>query len=133
MKCMEVLLQLFREEEIKELIKTNEFIEKQSKENISRILKILFDQKCTNNLMRNIIKSNPFVLTRDPDNLEELIYKLKEYGIIHIDIVADTYPYILNKNAYEIDTFFFKKMKEGKNEEEAKEILESEPYLIDEE
>ena len=130
---MEVLLQLFSEDEIKELLQDNEFIPKQSKENLSRILRILSNQKCSNKIMRNVIKSNPYILTRDPDSLEELIYKLKEYGIIHIELLADTYPFILNKNAYEIDTFFFKQIKEGKSEEEAKELLESEPYLIDEE
>ena len=128
---MDSLKQLFREREIEELVEQNKEIKVRKKEDIRRILKLLADQKCTNKELRNIIKINPFVLTRNPDALEELIYKLKEYKVLHVNKVFDCYPYITNKYAYEIDTFFFIKQKEGLDDKEIIKILEEEPYQID--
>ena len=128
---MDILKQLFRENEILELLKKEKKIFYQDKEIIRRILKILADQKCNNKELRNIILTNPAVLLLDPDELEELIYKLKEYGVLYLNKSFDNYPYLLNKKAYEIDTFFFIKQKEGLKDEEIIKILEEEPYLIE--
>lgn len=129
---MDILLQLFKKEEIDKLLEIHPEIKYQSKDQIRKILKFLADQNCTNQIMRNVINTNPFLLTRDIGELEELKEKLESYEITHLEKVYDTYPFILLKNAYEIDTFFFQKMKEGIGEEEARKILEEEPYRMEE-
>jgi len=128
---MEVLRQLFREEEIKRLEEQNPYIKYQSKENLKRVIKLLADQKCNNRVLRNIIQTNPNILTRDPDDIEELIYKLKEYHVLHLEKAFDEYPYLLDKNAYEVDGYFIRKQKENMTLEEASKQLEEKPYLIE--
>ena len=128
---MDILRQLFRMDEIEKLTKENSWLKNISKEHIKKILKVLSDQKCNNKELRNIILTNPDVLQKDPDELEELIYKIKEYNVIHLNKTMNNYPYILNKKAYEIDTFIFLKQKDGLTEEEMIRLLENEPYKID--
>ena len=128
---MDALQQLFRQEEIDELVEMNPNIPFQKKEDLRKILKLLADQKCNNRVLRNIIQTYPFVLTRSPEEVEELIIKFKEYGIVHLEKLFDAYPFILMKDAYEIDGFFIQKKQENMTLEEAKKLLEEEPFQID--
>ena len=128
---MDILLQLFRKEELNKLVEENIWIKNISKENVRKILKLLSDQKCNHKELRNIILTNPNVLQKDPNELEELIYKFKEYNVLKTNSIFNIYPYILNKVAYEIDTFFFIKQKEGLKDDEIVALLEKEPYTID--
>ena len=128
---MDILLQLFRQEEINKLVEENDWIRKLNKDDLRQVIRLLANERCNNKLLRNIIQTNPDVLGKNPDELEELILKFKEYNIIHLDKVFDTYPYILNKKAYMLDTYFFIKEKEGLTEEEISKMLEEEPYKIE--
>ncbi len=128
---MDILLQLFRQEEINKLVEENDWIRKLNKDDLRQVIRLLANERCNNKLLRNIIQTNPEVLGKNPDELEELILKFKEYNIIHLDKVFDTYPYILNKKAYMLDTYFFIKEKEGLTEEEISKMLEEEPYKIE--
>ncbi len=128
---MDILKQLFRDQEINIILEQIPNIKKHNKENISKIIKLLADQKCNNKELRNIILTNPDVLLKNPEDIEELIYKLKEYNVLHLNKSFDNYPYLLNLKPYEIDTFIFLKQKEGLKEEEIIKILEDEPYLIE--
>ena len=128
---MDILRQLFREEEIKRLIKENDWLKIISKEQVRDIIKTLSDEKCNNRVLRNIIITYPEVLRKDVDELKELIYVLKGYEIIHLENLFDEYPFFLKKKAYEVDNFFFIKQKEGHKNNEIKKILEDTPYMID--
>ncbi|MBR3210591.1 MAG: hypothetical protein IKF71_01480 [Bacilli bacterium] len=128
---MDSLKQLFRDGEVEQIISQNPEIKIRNKEDIRKILKLLSDQKCNHRVMRYILMINPFVLTRNPEELEELIYKLKEYHVIHLDKVFEGDPYLMSKNSFDIDCFFFTKQKEGYSDQEIVEILENEPYQIE--
>ena len=128
---MDILSQLFKKEEIDEILEMNPNIQYQKKEDLRRIIKLLADQKCSNRILRNILQTNPMVLTRSPEDVEELIIKLKEYNILHLDKLFDEYPFILIKDAYEIDGYFINKRSENMSLEEARELLEKEPFQID--
>ena len=128
---MDILRQLFREEEIKRLVLENDWLKIISKEQIRSILKILSNEKCNNKVLRNIIITYPEVLRKNIDELNELIYILKGYKIIHLEVLFDLYPLFLRKKGYEVDNFFFIKQKEGLKNDEIKKLLEREPYLID--
>lgn len=125
---MDKLHQLLNEIEIDELISMNEEIKEET--NLDEKIELLESLEIENEIIRNIIKSNPFFLTRNIDELKGLIKKLKEIGILEFDTMLDTYPYLLNKNRYEIDEFL--KANRSKTDEDIKEILESRPYEIDE-
>ncbi len=128
---MDILSQLFKKEEIDEILEMNPNIQYQKKEDLRKIIKLLADQKCSNRILRNILQTNPMVLTRSPEDVEELIIKLKEYNILHLDKLFDEYPFILIKDAYEIDGYFINKRSENISLEEARELLEKEPFQID--
>ena len=128
---MEILRQLFNEEEIEDLIKVEEEIKYLPKEQVRKVLKFLSTQNCTNQMMRNIINTYPQVLLRPIEELEDLNNKLEDYGIKNRHLIFDKYPYFLMKEGYEIDTFFFQKMKEGLEEKDIIKILEEEPYKIE--
>ncbi len=128
---MDILSQLFKKEEIDEILEMNPNIQYQKKEDLRKIIKLLADQKCSNRILRNILQTNPMVLTRSPEDVEELIIKLKEYNILHLDKLFDEYPFILIKDAYEIDGYFINKRNENMSLEDARELLEKEPFQID--
>lgn len=128
---MDSLKQIFREIEIEVILKQNPDIRFAKKEDIRRILKLLSDQKCNHRVMRHILLTNPFVLTRDPNELEELIFKFKEYHVFRLDLVFDGDPYIISKNAFEVDSFFFMKQKEGLSDQDIITLLEKEPYQME--
>lgn len=125
---MDKLSHLFNKMEIDELIFMNENIKEET--DLNQKIELLDSLDIEDNIIRNIIKSNPFFLTRDIKELQELIKRLKEIGIVEFDTMLDTYPYLLNKNNYEIDEFL--KANRDKTDEDIKEILESRPYEIDE-
>jgi len=128
---MDILRQLFREEEIKRLVLENDWLKIISKEQVRDIIRVLANEKCNNKVLRNIIFNYPEVLRKDVDELNELIYILKGYEIIHLEKLFDLYPLFLKKKGYEVDNFFFIKQKEGLNNIEIKKLLEEKPYLID--
>jgi len=128
---MDSLKQLFREEEIQEIIKKEEKIVLHDKNKIREVIRVIADQKCNHKELRNIIMTYPEVLLRDAEELKELIYNLKGYGVLNLNKTFDNYPYILGKYPYEIDSFIYQKQKEGTSEKEMIRILEEEPYQIE--
>lgn len=130
---MEVLRQLFNDKEIDYIIEANPYIKNKSDAELGSIIKAIAETNCTNKVLRNVITTNPFVLLRDADDIKELINKLREYKFKNISNIIDLYPYILLKNAYEIDGYFIKCHNKGIETDKAVTSLEENPYLIDKE
>ncbi len=128
---MDVLKQLFNDQEIELIIEECPALKKHSSQDIKKILRILSNQKCSNFVIRNIVGRCPNVLLKDPVDLEDLIYKLKGYNIVELNKLFDKYPEILEKEAYHIDSYFFVKNKEGIEVEEAAKLLEKDPKIIE--
>ena len=126
---MDILKQLFRDEEIEFLKKRVPELESVTRENIRDVIKVLANQKCNNLLLRKVIMTVPEVLLRDPEEMEELIYKCKEYNILHIEKILDNYPPFIMKNAYEIDGYFINMQKQNMSLEEAAKHLETYPFI----
>lgn len=105
--------------DIKDL--TNEEIE----EKVSLLEKL----ECSEKQIRNIVISNPMYLDRMNEDIIALVNKLISLGMSSLNIVFDSYPYLLNKDVFEIEEYLDKK--EG-NLEDIIDELESNPYLIDE-
>ena len=129
---MDILMEIFNEEEINEITSANEEVINLDNKDIENIINILKDNGCSSDIIRNIILSNPFVLSRYDKDVIRLINKLKNIGVNNINLVFDSYPNILNKDSYEINDFINIKLEEGLQLDEIADIIDSYPYMIDE-
>lgn len=119
------------EADINNIIKINPDIKEVSSEKIQQLLNILKQINCSQQIIKNIIISNPYYLTRIDTNIIKLINKLKELGLSTLNLLFDTNPSLLNKDAFEIDDFIAKECKEYTLEEIA-DMIDSNPFIIDE-
>lgn len=129
---MNILMEMFNNEQLKEICDTNSEIINLSDNDIESIINTLKSIGCSYDNIKNIILNNPFVLSRYDKDIVRLINKLNVMGVNNISNVFDTYPYILNKDSYEIDDFINIKLEEGLNMDEIVDIIDSFPYMIDE-
>lgn len=119
------------ESDIKEIIAKNPIIKETPEEDITNLINILKQLKCTNSDIKNIIITNPFYLTSIDTDIINLINKLTKLGISNLNHLFDSNPYLLNKEAYEIDEFV-NEMSKTYQKEEIIDMLENNPFLIDE-
>lgn len=98
-------------------------------EEIEEKVSLLEQLECSEKQIRNIIISNPMYLDRMNEDIIALVNKLISLEMSSLNIVFDSYPYLLNKDVFEIEEYLDKK--EG-NLEDIIDELESNPYLIDE-
>jgi len=92
----------FSVDEIKNIMNSNEDINNITDQDINKIIKILEKFNCKINHIKNIIITNPFVLTRDFDEIEKTINILNN-NLDSIYLVLDTNPFILNISDREIE------------------------------
>lgn len=116
---MDVLIRYgFSMEEIKNMMENNSEIENIPDKNIYDIIDILSNVGCLSNHIKNIFYSNPFCLSRNPKDIQRLIYKMLQIHLTHLEIVFDSNPYLLNLTVNELDRVVKRKQKEGFNMEE---------------
>ncbi len=105
------------EKTINNMIEMCNNIKELTSEEIVQKMKILENENCDRNQIRNIISSNAMYLDRTNTDVEKLINKLKEYGFEDLDLLFDGNPYILNLSDFEIERYI-------KGREEKGELLE---------
>lgn len=103
----------FTIEEINILMDSNEDISLVSDNSVNEIIKLLKDNNCSNNTIKNIFICNPFVITNNMIDTAKLINKLKELGFTNINLLLDSNPYILNISDKELEKLYNKKKDEG--------------------
>lgn len=108
----------FSEEDIKELLEINPELSSLSYEEIVDIVEVLKDINCDDKIIKNIIMSNPLYLNRCTGDVKALINKLESLGIQRLDITFDSNPWLLNKDAFEIDDYIEEEKRLGKDLEE---------------
>lgn len=119
------------EETIKQMVEICPNIEELSSEEIVEKIEVLKEIKCNENQIRNIISSNAMYLDKSIVDIQELIKKLIEKGFTTLNILFDSNPYILNLDAYEIETYIDKREKRGEKLEDIVDDLESNVYLFE--
>lgn len=119
------------EAEIKDVFEINPQIKNISSEQILKLITILKQIDCNDRIIRNIIITNPFYLTRLDTDIINLMNKLVSIGLRNLNILFDTNPYLLNKDAFEIDNFI-KEQQKKYSLEEIVNIIDNNPYIIDE-
>ena len=83
--------------------------------------------------IRNIVIANPMFLNNmTKDTLDLLNYLKEELNITYLNLLFDSNPFLLLKEKFEIKEFVSKKEKEGLIKEDIKDLIESNPYVIDE-
>ena len=83
--------------------------------------------------IRNIVIANPMFLNNmTKDTLDLLNYIREELNITYLNLLFDSNPFLLSKEKFEIKEFVSKKEKEGLTKEDIKDLIESNPYVIDE-
>lgn len=121
---MDVLIRYgFSMEEIKNMMENNDDIERIPDKNIYEIIDILGSIGCLSNHIKNILYSNPFVLSRNPKDVRDLIKQLQDLRLTHLEILFDSNPYLLNIGEKEIQRVKKQKEKEGYTEEQIKEYF----------
>ena len=108
----------FTIDEINILMDTNEDISLVSDNDVNEIIKLLKDNNCSNDIIKNIFICNPFIITNSIIDINIVIDKLKELGFKNINLLFDSNPYILNMSDKLIEKLYNKKKEEGLNKEE---------------
>lgn len=103
-----------------------------SNEEVREKIEILNYIECNERHIRNIIVCNPYYLDRINDDILKLIGYLKEIGISNINLLFDSNPFFLNKDAFEIREFVNDRLSKGILLEDIVDEIESNPYVIDE-
>ena len=122
----------FTDMEIKNILELCPETKTLTDEEILINIEILKRIKCNDRQIKNIISSNPYYLNRGLEDISGLINKLINIGITNVNLLFDSNPYLLNKDAYEIDEYIKIEQDKGKDIEDIKDELESNPYIIDE-
>ena len=120
------------EKEIIDMINQCNEIKDLSRFEIDKKIDILKQINCSERHIKNIIISNPYYLNRMDEDIIKLINKLKDLGFECINILFDSNPYILNKDAYEIDNYIKEQIDNGRTIEEIVDDLNSNPYMFEE-
>lgn len=118
--------------EIKDMIEICPEILELSKPEILNNIDLLNNIGCSERCIKNIITSNPFYLNRTLEDIISLINKLIKIGVTNIDLLFDSNPFLLNKDAYEIDEYINIEKNKGKSLSDIVEEFESNPCIIDE-
>ena len=123
---MEYLFDLgFSENEIKNIIITNNEVMDLNAKEIKALVDILVNVGCKGYHIKNIISANPYYLSRSTTDANNLINKLLSLGIVHLETTFDSNPWLLNKDAYEIDEYISNKQSKGLSLEEIIDNIDS--------
>ena len=116
---MDILIRYgFSIEEINNIMNSNEEINDISDEHINEILSILEGLGCNIHHIKNILITNPFVLTREINEIKKIIVKLLDIGINDLNILFDSNPFLLNVEYKELDSFYRRMIKGDLKQEE---------------
>ena len=111
---MEYLFNLgLNENEIKGMVSINSEILDLSIEEIKALVDLLENIGCKDYHIKNIITANPYYLSRSTTDINNLINKLLSLGITRLETTFDSNPWLLNKDAYEIDEYIREEQSKG--------------------
>lgn len=110
-----------------------DFIREEDQEDMINNIQLLENIGCDKNSIKNIIVGNPSFLQRSYSDVYKLISYLQQLGFTYINLLLDSYPSFLNKDAFEIRDFINRKLSDGESLEDIIDEIDSNPMIIDEE
>lgn len=130
---MDILIEFgIFDEELKNMYLENPVLSYLNDLEISNNILVLKQIGCNEQEIKNILITNPFYLNRSISDLEKLIKKLYSIGLTNLNLLFDANPFFLNKDLFEIEEFIYLKIKEGLSLEAIVDLIDSNPYAIDE-
>ena len=130
---MEEFIKLgLRDIDFNSMLEINPSIKEMSSEEINKYVIFLSNIGCEDRHIRNIIITNPFYFNRDVTDLVNLVHYLTKVGFTNLYLLFDSNPFLLNKDDFEINDFFNEKFNSGMNIEDIRDLIDSNPYIIDE-
>ena len=99
----------FSIEDIKNMMDSNQEIENIEDSVILKLIKLLENENCSQDSIKNIFITNPFYLNRDVEEVEGLFKELKKNGIKKLNILFDMNPYLLNLNDTDLNDLIISK------------------------
>lgn len=123
----------FNDDELKEMVNINRELVNITDEDIDNHILFLEELGCKQRHIKNILISNPFYLNRSLEELKDLIKYLNGLGFTYLNLLFDSNPELLNKDVFEIEEFINKKKNDGISLEDIVDLIDSNPFVIDEE
>lgn len=123
----------FNDDELKEMVNINRELVNITDEDIDNHILFLEELGCKQRHIKNILISNPFYLNRSLEELKDLIKYLNGLGFTYLNLLFDSNPEFLNKDVFEIEEFINKKKNDGISLEDIVDLIDSNPFVIDEE
>lgn len=103
---MEILFKYnFNIDDLEQLLLANPDIGNLQQEDINKILLILEDINCSPKQIKNILVTNPLVLSVLPDDLLSIINEFKKINIQSINLLLDSNPYLLTINPFDLTNY----------------------------
>lgn len=111
---MDVLIRYgFSIEEIKNMMDSNPDICNVDDSVIYKLIDLLGYVGCLSNHIKNIFICNPFYLSRNVNDVEDLIDKFKSLGFVNLNILFDSNPYILSLDSNNLENMYDKLLNDG--------------------
>lgn len=110
---MEYLINYFDKAEVIELLNMNPDIETLEKETANFFFETLKGLGYGEEKIKNIVLANPFSITKDSDDLKNLIESLKSLDRDYLHYIFYDNPWLLNKDAFEVEAFLKEKQAIG--------------------
>lgn len=120
------------EEEILQIFETCKNLKNIPEEDLIINIEILKQIGCKEKHIRNILITNPDYLLKDKEDIILLINKLNQLNITHLYLLINSNPFLLTLEPFELEEFISQKQKEGKTLEDIKNLIENNPYIIEE-
>lgn len=108
-----------------------EFIDEDNREDFLKIITLLENIGCDNAILKNIIVSNPIIFERGYEDIYELLNYLHSLGFTYINLLLDSYPLLLSKDAFEIKDYIQERLNKGDSLEDIIDDIDSNPSIID--
>ena len=109
-----------------------EFIKEQDKKDLINNVQLLESIGCDKFSIKNIIIGNPFFLQRSYNDIYKLILYLQQLSFTYLNLLFDSYPSFLNKDAFEIRDFINDRISNGESLDDIIDEIDSNPAVVDE-
>lgn len=128
---IDLLIELeFKDNDIKELLETNKELLEYDLEVATNNIDILRKLKCNHSQIRNMIYTNSYFLDHSIIDLVEFLFNK---GFTDLNVLFDSNPFLLSKEKYEMEEYITKQKNKGISLDEVIDLIEENPYVIEEE
>ena len=108
-----------------------EYIDEDNTEDFLKIIHLLENIGCKQEILENIIVGNPNILERSYEDVYNLLSYLDSLGFTYLNLLLDSYPLLISKDAFEIKDYLNKRLQNGEELSDIIDDIDSNPSIID--